>query len=317
MSEHLLDVQHLQTVFRMHDGLFRAVNDVSFYVDEGETIGIVGESGSGKSVSMMSLLKLIAMPPGEIVGGQAFFQGQDILQYGQKSNEIRKIRGGGISMIFQEPMTSLNPVLTVGQQIEESIMLHLDYSRSEARKRAIKLLSLVGIPDGESRIDYYPTQFSGGMRQRVMIAMAMSCNPKILIADEATTALDVTTQEQILDLLQEIVKKTNTALIIITHNLSIIARYAQRIYVMYAGRIVERGTADEIFHETSHPYTMGLLKAIPRLDGDKSQRLVAIDGLPPGSTREVDACPFYERCPYAAEACAEKSFPAYIDYSPT
>ena len=246
MAEHLLDVRHLQTVFHMGEGLVKAVDDATFHVDSGEIIGIVGESGSGKSVTMMSILKLIAMPPGEIVGGEAWFGGKDILKYPANSPEMREIRGGGISMIFQEPMTSLNPVLTVGQQIMESIMLHLKLSKAEARSRAIDLLTQVGIPDAPSRIDYYPTQFSGGMRQRVMIAMAMSCAPKILIADEATTALDVTTQEQILELLRNIVKETNTALIIITHNLSIIARYAERIYVMYAGNIVERATSEEL-----------------------------------------------------------------------
>lgn len=317
MSEHLLEVNNLQTVFRLHNSLARAVDDVSFYVDEGEIIGVVGESGSGKSVSMKSIIKLIDMPPGEITGGEAIFQGQDILSYGPTSNEMRSIRGGGISMIFQEPMTSLNPVLTVGQQIQESVMLHLGYSKAKARERAIELLGMVGIPDGESRIDYYPTQFSGGMRQRIMIAMAMAPNPKILIADEATTALDVTTQEQILELLRDIVRKTKTALIIITHNLSIVARYAQRIYVMYAGNIVERGTSEEIFCKTSHPYTMGLLKAIPRLDSDKTRRLVAIDGLPPNPALKTLRCPFYERCPFKREKCDVEIMPPYVDYSPT
>lgn len=317
MSEHLLEVNNLRTVFRLHNNLVRAVDDVSFYVDKGEIIGVVGESGSGKSVTMKSIVKLIDMPPGEIVGGEAIFQGQDILSYKQNGSEMRSIRGGGISMIFQEPMTSLNPVLTVGQQIEESVMLHLGYSKAKARERAIELLTLVGIPDGASRVDYYPTQFSGGMRQRIMIAMAMAPNPKVLIADEATTALDVTTQEQILELLRNIVRKTQTALIIITHNLSIVARYAERIYVMYAGNVVERGTSEEIFCKTSHPYTMGLLKAIPRLDSDKTRRLVAIDGLPPTPALKTLRCPFYERCPFKTEKCDVETMPPYIDYSPT
>ncbi len=316
-KQHLLDVRHLQTVFHMTDGLVKAVDNATFHVDEGEIIGIVGESGSGKSVTMMSILKLIAMPPGEIVGGEAFFEGEDILKYSPKSPEIRKIRGGGISMIFQEPMTSLNPVLTIGQQIEESIMLHLNLDKAAAKARTIELLNQVGIPDAESRVDYYPTQFSGGMRQRVMIAMAMSCNPKILIADEATTALDVTTQEQILELLRDIVKKTNTALIIITHNLSIIARYAERIYVMYAGNIVEKGTSEELFVTPSHPYTMGLLKAVPRLDSDKSRRLVSIDGTPPNPALKTGRCPFFERCPYHEDVCDVKEIPEYIVYSDT
>ena len=317
MAEHLLDVRHLQTVFHMGEGLVKAVDDATFHVDEGEIIGIVGESGSGKSVTMMSILKLIAMPPGEIVGGEAYFNGEDVLKYPPNSAELRALRGGGISMIFQEPMTSLNPVLTVGQQITESIMLHLKMNKSDARKRAIELLGQVGIPDGESRIDYYPTQFSGGMRQRVMIAMAMSCNPKILIADEATTALDVTTQEQILELLRNIVKETHTALIIITHNLSIIARYAERIYVMYAGNIVERGTCEELFAQPAHPYTMGLLRAIPRLDSDKSRRLVSIDGIPPNPALKTGRCPFFERCPYAEARCDVKEIPEPIVYSET
>ena len=315
MGDRLLDVKNLQTVFHTSEGLVKAVDNATFHVNTGEIIGIVGESGSGKSVTMMSVLKLIPMPPGEVVGGQAIFDGQDILQYAPNSPEIRKVRGGGISMIFQEPMTSLNPVLTVGQQITESIILHLGMSKADARARAVELLTMVGIPDAESRVDYYPTQFSGGMRQRVMIAMAMSCNPKVLIADEATTALDVTTQEQILELLRDIVKKTNTALIIITHNLSIIARYAERIYVMYAGNIVEKGTCVELFQSPSHPYTMGLLKAIPRLDGDRSKKLVSIDGTPPNPALKTGRCPFYERCSYHTEKCDITQIPPFIQYT--
>ena len=317
MSEHLLDLRGLKTFFHTREGLVRAVDNVSLQVDPGEIVGVVGESGSGKSVTMMSMIKLIPMPPGEIVSGEAWFDGKDILQYGAKSREMRAVRGGGISMIFQEPMTSLNPVMTIGQQIEESIQLHLNMNRAEARARTVELLNIVGIPDAESRADYYPNQFSGGMRQRVMIAMAMSCNPKLLIADEATTALDVTTQEQILNLLRDIVRKTKTALIIITHNLSIIARYADRIYVMYAGNIVEQGTSHELFYESSHPYTMGLLKAIPRLDSDKSYRLLAIPGTPLNPSKKTGCCPFVFRCPYATEKCREPEMPENIEYSPT
>lgn len=317
MDEHLLEIKNLKTVFHMHEGDVRAVDNMSMYVDEGEIIGIVGESGSGKSVSMMSLLKLIPSPPGEIVDGEAFFQGEDILKYPAKSAEIRNVRGKGISMIFQEPMTSLNPVLTVGQQISESLMLHLRMTKAEARARSIELMEMVGIPDADSRVDYYPTQFSGGMRQRVMIAMAMSCNPKLLIADEATTALDVTTQEQILELMRDIVKKTNTALIIITHNLSIIARYAERIYVMYAGNVVESGTSEEVFETPSHPYTLGLLRSIPRLDSDKSYRLNSISGFPPNPTSKTNRCPFYERCKWATDACNVEEMPPEREYSPT
>jgi len=317
LSEHLLDVKNLKTVFKMHEGVVRAVDNVSFHLDEGEIIAVVGESGSGKSVSMMSILKLIAMPPGEIMGGEAYFRGENILALDKSSKELRAVRGGGISMIFQEPMTSLNPVLTIGEQITESIIMHLGYTKENARKRAVELLTQVGIPDAESRVDYYPTQFSGGMRQRIMIAMAMACNPKLLIADEATTALDVTTQEQILELLRDIVKKTNTALIIITHNLSIVARYAERVYVMYSGNVVEEGTSEEVFHQSAHPYTMGLLNAIPRLDSDKSKQLVAIKGFPPNPANKPDHCAFCARCPFAAEECKTPGIPESIVYSDT
>ena len=315
MAEHLLEIKNLSTVFHQQEGLVRAVDDASLFVDEGEIISIVGESGSGKSVSMMSLLKLIKMPPGEIVGGEALFEGRDILKLDPKSEEIRKVRGGKISMIFQEPMTSLNPVLTVGQQIQESIMLHLGYSKKKARVRAIELLEQVGIPDGESRINYYPTQFSGGMRQRIMIAMAMSSNPKVLIADEATTALDVTIQEQILELLRSIVKQTKTALIIITHDLSIVARYAERIYVMYSGKVVENGESEELFSSPAHPYTIGLLNAIPHLDGDKSRRLASIEGLPPNAFEKDNRCPFLSRCPYAFDKCEKQDAPKLAEIS--
>lgn len=317
MAEHLLEVKHLQTVFHMPDALVKAVDDMTFTLDEGEIVSIVGESGSGKSVSMLSILQLIQMPPGEILGGEAYFEGKDLLKMPQNGEEIRKIRGGKISMIFQEPMTSLNPVLTVGEQIMESIMLHLHYDKKKARERALELLSMVGIPDGEDRLGYYPVQFSGGMRQRIMIAMAMASDPKILIADEATTALDVTTQEQILDLLRDIVRKTNTALIIITHNLSVVARYADRIYVMYAGNVVERGTTDELFFSPSHPYTQGLLNAIPRLDGDKSEKLVAIDGMPLNPAKKDGHCPFCARCHYAQDICRQREIPPMRELSPT
>ncbi len=317
MAEHLLQVDHLQTVFHTREALVRAVDDVSFTVDKGEIVSIVGESGSGKSVSMLSVLQLIQMPPGEIKGGQALFEGKDLLALKPGSEELRQVRGGKISMIFQEPMTSLNPVLTVGDQIMESVILHLGYGKKEAKARALELLELVGIPDGEERLGYYPVQFSGGMRQRIMIAMAMASNPKILIADEATTALDVTTQEQILDLLRDIVRKTGTSLIIITHNLSVVARYADRIYVMYAGNVVERGTTEELFASPAHPYTRGLLQAIPRLDGDKSRPLVAIEGMPLNPAKKDGHCPFLPRCRYAGKACREKPMPPMEDISPT
>lgn len=308
MAQHLLEVNHLQTVF--HTGaLVRAVDDVSFYLDEGEIISIVGESGSGKSVSMQSILQLIQMPPGEIIGGEALFEGQDLLKMKPDSEEIRKVRGGKISMIFQEPMTSLNPVLTVGEQIRETIMLHLGYDKAKAHQRAIELLNMVGIPDSDMRVNYYPTQFSGGMRQRIMIAMTMASDPKIIIADEATTALDVTTQEQILELLRDIVKKTGVSLIIITHNLSVVARYAERIYVMYSGNVVEQGTTEELFAQPSHPYTIGLLNAIPRLDGDRNRKLKAIDGVPLNPAHKDGHCPFRLRCCYAMDCCEKSDVP--------
>ncbi len=314
MSNHLLSVEHLKTVFKTPGGIVRAVDDASFYVDEGEIIGIVGESGSGKSVSMLSILKLISMPPGEIQGGKALFDGVDMLALASNSPEMRKIRGGGISMIFQEPMTSLNPVLTIGKQITESIILHLGLSKEQARQRAIDLLNQVGIPDAQTRIDYYPTQFSGGMRQRIMIAMAMSCNPRLIIADEATTALDVTTQEQILELLKDIVKKSHTALILITHNLSIVARYAERIYVMYAGNVMEEGKCDDVFEHPSHPYTIGLLNAVPRLNSEVTRKLATIPGLPANPISKTQRCPFFERCWWACEKCDVQELPSARDY---
>ncbi len=308
MAEHLLEIKNLQTVF-CTDTLVKAVDNGNFYLDEGEIISIVGESGSGKSVSMMSMLQLIQMPPGKIVGGEALLEGKDLLKMNPHGEEIRKVRGGKISMIFQEPMTSLNPVLTVGEQIRESVMLHLGYDKAKANQRAIELMEMVGIPDSAMRLNYYPTQFSGGMRQRIMIAIAMASNPKIIIADESTTALDVTTQEQILDLLQDIVKKTQTALIIITHNLSVVARYAERIYVMYAGNIVEQGKTEELFYQPSHPYTIGLLNAIPRLDSAQNQKLQPINGITLNPSQKDGHCPFRQRCRYAMDCCAQREMP--------
>lgn len=318
MAQHLLDVKHLQVSFRQASGLnTQVVDDVSFYVDRGEIIGIIGESGSGKSVSLMSLVKLIQMPPGKITGGEVLLDGQDLIPMADNSQEIRAIRGKRISYIFQEPMTSLNPVLTVRKQITESIRLHLGLNKEEADKKAADLLRQVGIPDPEKRLDYYPTQFSGGMRQRVMIAMAMSSSPDILIADEATTALDVTTQEQILELLQQIVKDTQTALIIVTHNLSVVARYAQRVYIMYAGNVVEEGTTEEVFNQASHPYTKALLRAIPRLDADRNQRLIPLEGTPLNPAQKDGSCPFRPRCHYACEACQQKQMPEVRELSST
>ncbi|WP_141335556.1 ABC transporter ATP-binding protein [Paenibacillus sp. tmac-D7] len=310
---HLLEVKNLKTEFRVDGLTYKAVDGVSYYVDEGEIVAVVGESGSGKSVTQYSGLQLIPSPPGKIVGGEVLFKGADLLRYHPKSEELRDIRGGQIGVIFQEPMTSLNPVLTVGEQIGESVMLHMKLNKAQARSRAIELIQQVGIPDAEHRVDYYPHQFSGGMRQRIMIAMALSCNPKILIADEATTALDVTTQAQLLELLRDIVKRTNTALVLVTHNLGIVARYADRIYVMYAGGIVESGSAKDIFASPQHPYTIGLLKAVPRLDDPKDRKLIPIEGLPPNLADKQATCPFLPRCSYRTALCSEAPAPELVE----
>lgn len=306
---HLLEVRNLRTQFKTDSMTVQAVDGISYYIDEGEIVGLVGESGCGKSVSQLSVLQLIPTPPGKIVDGEAIFQGVDLLKFKVNSEQIRTIRGGKIGMIFQEPMTSLNPVLTIGQQIIETLMLHLKMDRTTAQERTIELIKLIGISDASQRIKNYPHQFSGGMRQRVMIAMALSCNPKLLIADEPTTAVDVTTQAQLLQLLRNMVKNFNTSLLIVTHNLGVVARYAQRIYVMYAGRIVESATAKEIFSNPRHPYTIGLLKSVPRLDEPKERKLVPIPGLPPLLTNMPAYCAFWPRCKYRGDACREKPWP--------
>jgi peptide/nickel transport system ATP-binding protein len=306
---HLLEVRNLRTEFHMEGQTVKAVDGVSFYIDEGEIVAVVGESGSGKSVTQYSGIQLIPQPPGKIVSGEVLFEGVDLLKLGPKSKELNEVRGGKIGVIFQEPMTSLNPVLTVGDQIMETLRIHLKMSKADARKRAIELIRMVGIPDAEHRVDDYPHQFSGGMRQRIMIAMAMACNPKLLIADEATTALDVTTQAQILELLRDIVKKTKTSMVLVTHNLGIVARYADRIYVMYAGEIVESGTCRQIFNNPRHPYTIGLMKAIPRLDDPKDRKLIPIEGLPPNLAYKPETCPFLNRCAFRTETCAANPAP--------
>ncbi len=308
-APHLLEVKNLTTEFRTESAIVRAVDGVSYYIDEGEIVGLVGESGCGKSATQLSILQLIPTPPGKIVGGEVLFQGVDILSFHPEGGGMREIRGGKIGMIFQEPMTSLNPVLTIGRQIIETLMLHLKIDRKAARKRAIELVALMGIPDAEARINDYPHQFSGGMRQRVMIAMALSCNPSILIADEPTTALDVTIQAQILEILRDTVKKFNTSLLIVTHNLGVVARYAHRIYVMYAGRVVESGTSKDIFVNPRHPYTLGLLKSVPRLDEPKGRKLVPIKGLPPNLSNMPARCAFYPRCSHRLDVCKEKPWP--------
>lgn len=307
--EHLIEVKNLHTEFRQSKGILKAVNGVSYYLDPGEIVAFVGESGSGKSVTQYSGVQLIASPPGRITEGEILFEGQNLLSYGPNSEELRKVRGGKIGIVFQEPMTSLNPVMTIGNQLTESVMLHLHMTKAQARERAVELLRKVGIPDPESRLNAYPHQFSGGMRQRIVIAMALSCNPKLLIADEATTALDVTTQAQILDLMQDIVKESNTAMVLVTHNLSIVARYAQRVYVMYAGEIVEHGTTEEIFKNPHHPYTIGLMNAVPGLNDQKDRKLIPITGFVTNLVNRKDECAFMNRCPYATKECASGATP--------
>lgn len=308
--EHLLEIKNIETCFKTDGQLVKAVDGVSMYLNPGEIIGIVGESGSGKSVTMMSMLQLISSP-GKITGGEVYIEGNDrnMLEYGDDSEEMRHMRGGKVSMIFQEPMTSLNPVLTIGYQIQENIMEHLHVSKEEAKKRTIEMLKLVNIPDAEQRFDYYPQQFSGGMRQRIMIAMAMSSEPTVLVADEATTALDVTTQAQLLEMIRDIAKKTNTAVIIVTHNLGIVARFAERIYVMYSGSVVEMTDTKRLFANPEHPYTRALLRAIPRLDDPKDRILIPIEGLPPNPATRPEYCPFYERCEYRMEKCKSMKRP--------
>ena len=297
----LLSVKDLEVTFKTEDGIVRAVNGLSLSLEAGETLGIVGESGSGKSVTALSIMRLIAMPPGRIESGSITFNGQDLLKLGEA--EMRQIRGNKISMIFQDPMTSLNPVLTVGDQIAEAIMLHQHKHKREAMKRAIDMLNVVRIPEAEKRINNYPHQFSGGMRQRVMIAMALACDPQLLIADEPTTALDVTIQAQILDLMRDLQKRLNSAIILITHDLGVVAEVCERVLVMYAGNLVEYGTVDQIFREPKHPYTWGLLQSLPRLDETGRKRLVPIDGQPPNLLRLPTGCSFAVRCRYSLADC--------------
>lgn len=300
----LLDVNDLRTYFYTRSGVVKAVDSVSYDVEQGETVALVGESGCGKSVSALSILRLIPSPPGLIVGGQISFLGRDLLQLSEA--EIRTIRGRDIAMVFQEPMTSLNPVLTIERQMTEGLRLHLGLTDARAHARAIELFEQVGIPDAERRLKQYPHHFSGGMRQRVMIAIAISCNPKLIIADEPTTALDVTIQAQILDLMKQICRDHHVALVIITHNLGVVARYADRINIMYAGRIIERGTAREIFRTPRHPYSIGLLRSIPRLDRDRTDLLDTIEGQPPNLSLLPSGCHFQPRCRFAVERCTRE-----------
>ena len=298
----LLQVKNLAVSFSTYRGKVKAVRDVSFSVDEGKTIGIVGESGCGKSVTSHAIMGLLPRENSKIEHGQITFNDRNITDLSEK--EMNRLRGNEIAMIFQDPMTSLNPVLTIGTQIQESLFLHKKLTKQQARQRAIELLNLVGIPSAEMRLDDYPHQFSGGMRQRVMIAMALSCEPKLLIADEPTTALDVTVQAQILDLLKQLQRKTNTAIVLISHDLGVIANLCDDIAVMYAGQIVEYGSAEDIFYNAHHPYTKGLLKSMPRLTDKKGEPLSVIEGQPPDLKQDINFCPFAMRCDKAMRICA-------------
>ena len=299
----LLQVEGLQTHFFTSAGVVKAVDGISYEVGEGETVAVVGESGCGKSVGALSILRLIPDPPGRIVGGSIRFGGRDLLALSEE--EIRRIRGREIGMIFQEPMTSLNPVLTIGLQLGETLRQHLGLSQDAAEARAVELLAMVGIADPARRVDQYPHHLSGGMRQRVMIALALSCHPKLIIADEPTTALDVTIQAQILELMKDLTRRLGVALIIITHNLGVVARYADRVNVMYAGRIVESGTARQIYYGPSHPYTLALLRSVPRMDRPRKARLDPVEGQPPDLLRLGAGCAFHPRCSFAAPRCRE------------
>ena len=300
----ILQVENLETRFKTSDGMVYAVNGVTFDLKEGESLGVVGESGCGKSVTMLSVMRLIQTPPGQIANGKAMFHGQDLLQ--MKPDEIRDIRGAQIAMVFQDPMTSLNPVLTIGRQVSEPLMLHLKMTKAEAQERVIELLRLVGIPEAEKRLGQYPHQFSGGMRPRVMIAMALACNPQILIADEPTTALDVTIQAQIVELVKRLREELGMSIIWITHDLGIVAGLAHRVIVMYAGFIIEEASVKDLYAAPQHPYTLGLLKSLPRLDEEgERRRLTDIPGLPPLLVEKPTSCPFAPRCAYAFDRCKE------------
>jgi oligopeptide/dipeptide ABC transporter ATP-binding protein len=303
----LLEVRDLKTHFFTPEGVVKAVDGISYDVKEGETVALVGESGCGKSVSVLSIMRLIPKPQGRIIGGQIIFDGKDLLKL--DDGGIRGIRGKEIAMVFQEPMTSLNPVLTIGRQLMETLEIHLKMGKGQAKNRAMELLRLVGIPDAEQRLSQYPHQFSGGMRQRMMIAMALSCNPKLILADEPTTALDVTIQAQILELLKDLSQRFGVAIIIITHNLGIVARYADRMNMMYAGKLIERGTCKEIYHNPRHPYTIGLLRSVPRLDQPRKAKLDPIEGQPPEMVNLLPVCSFLDRCKFAIGRCANEAPP--------
>ncbi len=301
-NQNLLEVNHLKTYFHTRGGVVKAVDDVSFTIGRGEVMGIVGESGSGKSVTALSIMRLIASPPGRIVDdSEIFFQGANVLDLTEE--ELRQFRGGKVSMIFQDPMTSLNPVFTVGFQITETIKAHLKLTAKEAADHTLEMMQKVGIPDAHRRIKNYPHEFSGGMRQRVMIAIALSCNPQLLIADEPTTALDVTIQAQILDLVKGLSREFQTAVMLITHDLGVVAGMCQRVAVMYAGHIMEQASTRQLFRQPAHPYTQALLRSIPQLDKTNRQRLVPIQGQPPDLVNLPPGCPFAPRCPKAQARC--------------
>jgi oligopeptide transport system ATP-binding protein len=303
----LLNVKDLETRFRTQEGVVHAVNGVSFKLNEGETLGIVGESGCGKSVSVLSTLRLIPMPPGDIVGGTVDFQGKDLLKLSPE--ELRRVRGAQIGFVFQDPMTSFNPVHTIGRQLMEPLEIHLGMNKQQAWDRAVELLGMVQIPNASDRMKDYPHQFSGGMRQRAMIAMALSCSPQVLIADEPTTALDVTIQAQIIDLVKSLRDELGMAIIWITHDLGVVAGLAERVNVMYAGYIVEESKVKDIYQTPEHPYTLGLLKSLPRLDMEEKKRLVSIEGVPPVLFKIPKFCPFVSRCTYRIEKCLQANPP--------
>ncbi|WP_213996599.1 ABC transporter ATP-binding protein [Tepidanaerobacter syntrophicus] len=303
MSKNLVEVKNLKTYFFTEDGVVPAVDGVDFSIKEGETLGIVGESGCGKSVTSLSILRLVPSPPGKIVDGEILFRGENLLK--KSESEMRKIRGNDISMIFQEPMTSLNPVFTVGEQIAEAIELHQGLDKKQAMDKAVEMLKLVGIPSAEKRVYDFPHQMSGGMRQRVMIAMALSCNPSLLIADEPTTALDVTIQAQILELMKDLKKKLNTSIMLITHDLGVVAEMAENVLVMYAGKVVEYADVRTIFKEPKHPYTIGLMESIPRLDQPR-EKLYVIEGTVPNPFDMPKGCRFHPRCPEAKDICVNR-----------
>ena len=308
-KEKILDIKGLHVSFDTYAGEVKVLRGINFHLNKGETLAIVGESGSGKSVTVQTVMKLIPMPPGRIKEGEILYKGDDLVKYSEK--QMQKIRGGDIGMIFQNPMGALNPTMKVGKQIAESILIHQKTSKKEAMAKSLELLKLVGIPNADKRIKQFPHQFSGGMRQRVVIAIALACNPEVLIADEPTTALDVTIQAQILDLMNDLKAKLNTSIILITHDLGVVSEVAERVIVMYGGEIMEEAPAKNIFFNPEHPYTWGLMNSMPRVEDDKKNPLLSIDGTPPDLLQPPEGCPFAPRCIYAMRICKTKKPPVY------